>query len=78
MENAGNGRNVIFRGVLVNIQENVANYSGECPQTFQGMSSNIPGNVSENSEECCQENLNSKFQRFASGISENRAVYFFH
>ena len=29
-------------------------YSGECPQTFQGIPPNILGNVAKHSRECCQ------------------------
>ena len=52
--NAGNGRNVIFRGMSPNSPGNVAKNSGECPQTFQGMSPNIPRNVAKHSMECPQ------------------------
>ena len=48
----GEWGNVVFRGMSPNISVNVAKhsgpgnvakYSGECRQTFQGISSNIPG-----------------------------------
>ena len=43
-----------FRGMLLNIPQNVAKHSEGCPQTFQGMSPNIPGNVVKHSGECYQ------------------------
>ena len=43
-----------FRGMLLNIPQNVAKHSEGCPQTFQGMSPNIPGNVVKHSGECRQ------------------------
>ena len=43
-----------FRGMLLNIPQNVAKHSEGCPQTFQGMSPNIPGNVVKHSRECYQ------------------------
>ena len=43
-----------FRGMLLNIPQNVAKHSEGYPQTFQGMSPNIPGNVVKHSGECYQ------------------------
>ena len=43
-----------FRGMLLNIPQNVAKHSEGCPQTFQGMSPNIPGNIVKHSGECYQ------------------------
>ena len=44
----------IFRGMSLNISENVAKHSGECRQIFQGMPSKIPGNVIKHSGKCPQ------------------------
>ena len=80
MVNAGNGGNVIFRGMSPNIPGNVAKHwemssnilwkvlkhSGECPQTFRGMSPNIPGNVLKHFGECHQ-----TFQGISSNIPRN-------
>ena len=49
--NAGNGGNVMFRGMSPNIPGNVAKHFGECHKTFWGMSPNIPGNVVKHSGE---------------------------
>ena len=51
MGNAGNGENVIFRGMSPNIPGNVAKHSGEYRQTFRGMLLNIQGNVAKHSGE---------------------------
>ena len=39
-------------GVSPSIQENFAEYSGKCPQTFRRLSSSIPANVLKHSGEC--------------------------
>ena len=40
-----------FRGMLLNIPENIVKHSGECSQTFRGMLLNIPGNAAKHSGE---------------------------